>query len=112
MTNRELVDDAIKDEIARGTEIGVECEAWIEAWDDDADCEGHTLADAFRDAWSVAEDNGERRLIKACVDLMIRLGYYQPRTGEVMIAGGRDRSPIRGGQRYDCVASWCEWIER
>ena len=112
MTNRELVIAAVEDEMTRGTALGSECEAMLDTWTGEPDCDGWDAADAFRDTWSIAEDNRDRRLVRACIDLTIRLGYYQPRTGEVMIAGGRDRSPIRGGQRYDCVASWCEWIER
>jgi len=110
-TSRERMHNIVYDEIALGTSLGKELDYILEVWADDPDCKGHDYADAFDHVLSVATHNGDRATERACVDILIRVGYYQPRRGSVTIMG-RDRSPVRKGQRYDCVAAWCEWIER
>jgi hypothetical protein len=110
-TNRERIRNIVWDEIGLRTPLGNELEYILEVWGDDPECASHDYADAFDHVYSVATHNGDRGIERACVNILIRVGYYQPRRGSVTIMG-RDRSPVRKGQRYDCVAAWCEWIER
>lgn len=110
-TNRERIRNMVHDEISLGTPLGKELDYIIEVWADDPDCTSHDYADAFDHVLTVAQDNRDRAMVRLCVDILIRAGFYQPRRGSVTIMG-RDRSPVRKGVRYDCVAPWCEWIER
>ena len=110
-TNRETMRDIVHDEIKMQTSLGRELEYVRGVWDDDPDCNGSDDAEVFDHVFSVATHNHDRAMVAACVDILIRVGYYQPRKGDVQIAG-RDRSPVRNGVRYDCLDAWCEWIER
>lgn len=80
---------------------------YIETYSDNPD---YDVADAVHDALNHAEANDDRPMVRDCIDVLIAAGFYRPRTGEVVIVG-RDRSPVRGGVRYDCVASWWQWID-
>lgn len=104
MNNRERLEAAIRDELERQTKLGKEIEWGVDA------LSSHDPVDAFDHAMDVAEHNGDRPIVRACTDLLIKVGYYRPRRGEV-VTMGRDRSPVRNGVRYDCVAAFCEWID-
>lgn len=105
-TNREKVAAAVKQNA--GKRLLSEIEYYLETF---SDAELYETADAFHDAMSLAEGNGERSLVRNCVDVLIAAGFYVPRRGEVVISG-RDQSPTRGGVKYDAAAPWCVWIDQ
>lgn len=104
MTNRQKTIAAIKANANQKLrdEIGYYLDTY-------SDTEGYDEADALNDALNHAEANYDRAMVRACTDVLIAAGFYQPRTGEVVVMG-RDRAPTRGGVKYDCVSSWFEWI--
>lgn len=104
MTPTEELEAAIKDEVRKGTRLGKEIEWGVDA------LESGDPVDAFDHAMDVAEHNGERWLVRACTDLLIKVGYYQPRVDDV-VTTGRDRSPVRNGVRYDAEQSFSQWID-
>lgn len=105
MTNRQRVTDAY---IATATKRLREEVAYF--MDTYCDTEGYEIADAVNDSLNHAEGNEDKPMIRDCINVLIAAGYYEPRTGEVVMMG-RDRSPVRKGVRYDCVTAWCLWID-
>ena len=75
--------------------------------------EPYDAADALCDVLLDAEDDENRTLVTACVDVLIAAGYYQPRSpnAEVCHSGGRDRAPVRKGVKYDCEQDLSSWID-
>lgn len=108
MTNRQRVISAIRHAMQRRAKLREEIAYYMDTY---SDTEGYDEADALNDCLTFAEANDDRSMARACNDVLIEAGYYEARTGEVKVMG-RDRSPVRKGVRYDCVAAWCEWIER
>lgn len=106
MTNRQKVIAAVKTKATQRLrdEIGYYLDTY-------SDTPGYDEADALNDALNFAEANYDRAMTRACTDVLIAAGLYRPRRGEVVIMG-RDRSPVRGGVKYDCVSSWYEWIQK
>lgn len=105
MTNRQRVADAYH--AAATKRLREEVGYYMDTYSDTV---GYDVADALHDALNHAEGNDDKPMIRDCIDVLIAAGYYEPRTGEVVIMG-RDRSPVRKGVRYDCVDAWCIWIE-
>ena len=106
MTNRQRVTDAY---YAVATKrLREEVTYYMDTY---CDTEDYDIADALNDALNLAEGNGDKPMIRDCINVLIAAGYYRPRTGEVMMMG-RDRSPVRKGVRYDCVTAWCLWIDK
>lgn len=105
MTNRQKVVAAIKANASRklSDEIGYYLDTY-------SDTDGYDEADALNDALNFAEANFDRAMVRVCNDVLIAAGFYEPRTGEVVVMG-RDRAVTRGGVKYDCVSSWYEWIQ-
>jgi hypothetical protein len=108
MTNRQRVISATQYAMRRSKLLRDEIGYYLDTY---SETPGYDVADALNDCLGFAEANDERGLARVCIDVLIESGLYEPRTEEVVIMG-RDRSPVRKGQRYDCVAAWCEWIER
>lgn len=104
MTNRQRVIAAVKDKAPQ--RLRDEIAYYLDTYSDAA---GYDEANALRDALNFAEANYDRAMARACIDVLIAAGFYRPRRGEV-VTMGRDRAPTRGGVKYDCVSSWCEWI--
>ena len=105
MTNRQRVIDAY--EATATKRLREEVGYFTDTYSDDDD---YSVADAVNDALNHAEANNDKPMARDCIDVLIKAGYYEPRTGEVLITG-RDRSPVRKGVRYDCVDAWCIWID-
>jgi hypothetical protein len=74
----------------------------------------YDIADALSDALDYAEREKDRAMARNAIDVLIAAGYYQPRAAgaDGWSTAGRDRSPVRKGVRYDCVAAWCVWIDK
>lgn len=105
MTNRQRVIDAYH---ATATKrLRDEVDYYLDTY---SDTEGYDVADAVNDAINFAESNDDKPLVRDGINVLIAAGYYEPRTGEVTTTG-RDRSPVRKGVKYDCVAAWSVWID-
>ena len=111
MTNRERL-IAVLDERASPL-LREEIAYTMQVWADDPDTVSEDRADAFLSVMDIAEDNGERKLVRECVDILIAAGYYTPRDprAEVRFFGGRDRSPVRNGVRYDDGGGLAYWVD-
>lgn len=105
MTNRQRVIAAVKAKAPK--RLRDEIAYYLDTY---SDAEWYDEADALNDALNNAEANYDRAMVRDCIDLLIVVGFYQPRDGEVVVMG-RDRAPTRGGVKYDCVDSWYEWIQ-
>lgn len=105
MTNREKLTAAIEAQIKARTKLGVEIEDYADAVD------STDLCDCFEGLHSQAADNGYRDICKACDDLLIKVGYYSPVPADAERAG-EHRGPTRKGVRYDCDASFSQWVSR
>jgi hypothetical protein len=109
MTNRQRVISAIRSMYLDGRlldEIGY----YLDTYSDMDGHEGYDEADALNDCLRFAEHNDEKDLVRACVGVLVEVGFYKPRDRETVVMG-RDGSPLLGGVRYDCDSAWCEWIE-
>jgi hypothetical protein len=106
MTNRQRIIDAIERKASQ--RLRDELAYFLDVLEESG--EPRDIATAFDDARSFAESNGEQAISRECVNLMIEVGYYQPRT-ETAVILGRDRSPRRGGVRFDSVSAWACWVE-
>jgi hypothetical protein len=105
MTNRQRVIDAYHAVATK--RLRDEVDYYMDTYSDDP---RYMVADAINDAFSHAEANDDKPMVRDCINVLIAAGYYEPRTGEV-VTTGRDRSPVRKGVRYDCVDAWRIWIE-
>ena len=106
MTNRQRLVDAIERKASQ--RLRDEVSYFLDVAEESG--EPRDVATAFDDAASIAESNGDRAISRECVNLLIEVGFYQPRT-EAAVILGRDRSPRRGGIRFDCVSAWECWVE-
>jgi hypothetical protein len=107
MTNRERVTAAIEQHATQ--RLRDELDYFM-----DGDREyDYDMADALSDVLDYAEREKDRAMARTAIDVLIAAGYYQPRAGgdDGWTTTGRDRSPVRGGVRYDCVAAWAAWID-
>lgn len=105
MTNRQKAVAAV--EAHASQKLRDEIDYYLDTY---SDAEWYDEADALHDALNHAEANYDRAMARDCIDVLIAVGFYQPRRGEV-VTMGRDRAPTRGGVKYDCVDSWYEWIQ-
>ena len=76
-----------------------------------SDALGYDEADAMNDALNHAEANDDKPMVRDCIDVLIAVGFYRPRTGHAVVMG-RDYAPVRRGVKHDCVSSWYEWIQK
>lgn len=105
MTNRQRVIEAVKASTSK--KLRDDIDYYLDSY---SDTPGYDEADALNDCLNFAEASNERGMIRTCIDILIAAGYYRPRDCGVFVMG-RDRSPTRGGVRYDCVDAWCIWID-
>jgi len=106
MTNRQRLADVIESKATQ--RLRDEVAYFLDVAEESG--EPRDVAAAFHDAAHFAESNGEQAISRECVNLLIEVGYYQPRTEDAVILG-RDRSPRRGGIRFDSVSAWVCWVE-
>ena len=111
MTNREQIIDRMQYEVRCKTMLGKEVEELMEIWAEDEDAKSHDYANAFEQVLESAERCRNRIVTEPCTSLLIDYGFYRKRTGEVAMTG-RDRSPVRAGQRYDPACSLSEWLSK
>jgi hypothetical protein len=103
MTNRERVEAAIEQHATQ--RLRDELDYFL---DGDRDYD-YDICDALDDALGFAEREKDRAVERNAIDVLIAAGYYEPRDCAT-VTSGRDRSPTRGGVKYDCVAAWAAWI--
>lgn len=106
VTNRERLEAALRGEVGLRTRLGEEVDYFVDA------LSSHDLCDAFDNALSIAEHNGDKPIVRAAVDLLIKVGYYRPRPDSVeVVMTGRDRAPVRRGVRYDAELTLEQWLD-
>ena len=70
----------------------------------------YDLADALDDAQTFAEDNDERKMLKAIRLILIEAGFYVEAPEKTDV--GRDTRFTVNNIKYEPVSYWSGWIEQ